>query len=127
MLNLAMPMLAQTAGAASGAGAPSGGGGLGGFSFLIWIIIIFAIIYLMMIRPQRKKEQQRKEMLSKVERGDQVVTIGGVFGEVESVNSKEDYVILLVDRERGTTLKFRRGAIHEILTKDSGSAEGKRQ
>jgi preprotein translocase subunit YajC len=127
MLSLAMPMLAQTAGTASGGGAPSAGGGLGGFSFLIWIIAIFAIIYFMIMRPQKKKEQQRKEMLSKVERGEQVVTIGGLFGEVESVNSKEDYVILLVDRERGTTLKVRRGAIHEILTKDSGSAEEKRQ
>ena len=60
------------------------------------------------------------------DRGDQVVKIGGLFGEVDSVNFKEEYVILLVDSERGTTLKFRRGAIHEILTKDSGSAEDKK-
>jgi preprotein translocase subunit YajC len=129
MLSLTMPILAEAAGTGS---APSGGaGGPAGspFSpmFFVWIIAIFAIIYFMMIRPQKKKEQQRKEMLNKIERGDQVVTIGGLFGEVEAVSPKEEYVILLVDRERGTTLKFRRGAIHEILTRDSGSAEGKKQ
>jgi len=130
MLSLTMPILAQAAGTASAPSGPAGGsplGGFGGASFFIWIIAIFAIIYFMMIRPQKKKEQQRKEMLNKLERGAEVVTIGGLFGEVQAVDTKEEYVILLVDRERGTTLKFRRGAIHEILTQGSGSAEFKKQ
>jgi preprotein translocase subunit YajC len=133
MLNLAMPILAQAAGTGSTPGGTAGGAGgappslFGGPGFFIWIIAIFAIIYFMMIRPQKKKEQQRKEMLNKLERGAKVVTIGGLFGEVEDVNSKEDYVILLVDRERGATLKFRRAAIHEILTQGSGSAEDQKQ
>jgi preprotein translocase subunit YajC len=123
MLNLTMPILAQAGGAPSPTAAPPGGGML---QMVIFFGAVIAIVYFLMIRPQKKKEQQRKEMLNKIERGDEVVTIGGLFGEVESVNLKEEYVILLVDRERGTTLKFRRGAIHEILTKDSGSAEGKK-
>ena len=125
MLSLTMPILAQAAGTGGAPGGPAGSP----FSpmFFIWIIAIFAIIYFMILRPQKKKEQQRKEMLNKVERGDDVVTIGGIFGEVESVNAKEEYVILLVDRERGTTLKFRRGAVHEILTKGSGPTEDKKQ
>ncbi len=130
MLSLAMPILAQAAGTGSTTGGAAGGAPpslFGGPGFFIWIIAIFAIIYFMMIRPQKKKEQQRKEMLNKLERGAEVVTIGGVFGEVESVNSKEDYVILLVDRERGTTLKYRRAAIHEILAQGSGSAEDQKQ
>jgi preprotein translocase subunit YajC len=121
-----MPILAQAAGTGGGAGGAAGGSPFSPM-FFIWIIAIFAIIYFMMIRPQKKKEQQRKEMLSKIERGDAVATIGGLFGEVESVNNKEDYVILLVDRERGATLKFRRSAISEILAKDSGSSEDKKQ
>ena len=127
MLSLTMPILAQTAGAGSATGSPAAGAGASPFNpmFFVWIIAIFAIIYFMMIRPQKKKEQQRKQMLDKIQKGDLVVTIGGLHGEVESV--KEDYVILLVDRASGHTLKFRRGAIHEILTKDSGSAEDKQQ
>ena len=126
MLTLTMPILAQAAGTGGGAGGAAGGSPFSPM-FFIWIIAIFAILYFMMIRPQKKKEKERKEMLSKIERGDEVVTIGGLFGEVESVHSKEEYVILLVDRERGATLKFRRSAINEILPKDSGSAEDKKQ
>ena len=126
MLSLFMPILAQAAGTGGGASGAAGGSPFNPM-FFIWIIAIFAIIYFMMIRPQKKKEKQRKEMLNKLERGAEVVTIGGLFGEVESVNSKEEYVIVLVDRERGTTLKFRRGAIHEILTQGSGSAEDQKQ
>jgi preprotein translocase subunit YajC len=125
MLSLTMPILAQaagTSGAAGGAagGSPFGGGGM----FFIWIIAIFAIFYFLMIRPQKKKEQQHKAMLNSVQKGDHVVTIGGLHGEVESV--KDDYLILLVDRENGHTLKFRRSAINEILPRDSGSAEDKK-
>jgi len=131
MLSLTMPILAQAAGTGGGAsgtaGGPPGSGGTDMLRMVIFIGAVIAIVYFLMIRPQKKKEQQRKDMLSKIERGDEVVTIGGLFGEVESVNVKEEYVILLVDRERGTTLKFRRGAIHEILAKDSGSAEDKKQ
>ena len=119
-----MPILADAAPAAPPA-APGGGG----FSplLIIYIVAIFAIFYFLMIRPQKKKEKERKEMLNKIGPGDKVVTIGGLFGEVDSINDKEEFIILLVDRERGTTLKFRRGAIHEILAKDSGSAEDKKQ
>ena len=128
MLSLMMPILAD---AAVTGGVPSGPAGAqgGGFEMVKMVVFfgaVIAIVYFLMIRPQKKKEQQRKDMLNKIERGDQVVTIGGVFGEVDSVNLKEEFVILLVDRERGTTLKYRRGAIHEILAKDSGSAEDKK-
>jgi preprotein translocase subunit YajC len=127
MLTPAMAILAQTAGAAGTTAGPAGGspGGspFASLSFFFWIIAIFAIIYFLMIRPQKKKEQQRKSMLDRLQKGDQVVTIGGLYGEVESI--KGDYVIVLVDRASGHTLKFRRGAIHEILPKDSDSAEEK--
>jgi len=123
MLSLTMPILAEAAGTSS---APAGSAP--GFSpiSILCILGIVAVFYFMILRPQKKKEQQHKDMLSKLERGDQVVTIGGLYGEIESVSPKEDYVILLVDRERGTTLKFRRAAIQAVVTKDSGSAEEKK-
>jgi preprotein translocase subunit YajC len=124
MLSLTMPILAE----AAGTGSAPGGGGAPGFSpiSILCIIGIVAVFYFMILRPQKKKEQQHKEMLNKLERGDQVVTIGGLYGEIEAVSPKEEYVILLVDRERGTTLKFRRAAIQAVVTQDSGSAEGKK-
>ena len=123
MLSLTLPILAEAAGTSS---APTGGGpGISPVS-IICILGIVAVFYFMIFRPEKKRKQQHSDMLNKLERGDQVVTIGGLYGEVQTVSPKEDYVILLVDRERGTTLKFRRAAIQAVVTKDSGSAEEKK-
>jgi preprotein translocase subunit YajC len=117
MLSLTLPILADAA-TTPAAPAPSGPASM--LPTVIFFAAVIAIVYFLMIRPQKKKEQERREMLNKIEKGDRVVTIGGLHGEVESI--KEDYVILLVDRENGHTLKFRRSAINEVLPKDSGSA-----
>jgi len=120
-----LSVLAVAAGAASAPAAqgPAASPGAGLFQTVAFAGAIFAVLYFLILRPQRKKDQQRKEMLSKVERGQRVVTIGGIYGEVQTV--KEEYCILLVDGERGTTLKLRRSAIHEILPQES-EEEGKR-
>lgn len=87
-----------------------------GYESLIFIVGIFAVLYFLILRPQKKKERQRKEMLSKLRRGDRVVTIGGVHGEV--INVKEKEIILLVDSESGATLKVTRSAVHRVISTD---------
>ena len=90
--------------------------------FILPILLVF-VIYFMMLRPQKKKEQRRKQMIADLQRGDQVVTIGGIHGEVISV--KENHVILLVDAGRGATLKMLRNAIHRIQQDDSDEDQRK--
>lgn len=68
---------AQDAGAAGGAGAALG-------SFLP-LILIFAIMYFLLIRPQQKKAKEHAAMLGKLAAGDEVVTAGGILGKVVSV------------------------------------------
>ena len=92
-----------------------------GYESIIVIVLIFAVLYFLMVRPQKKKGQQRKAMLKQVERGNRIVTIGGIHGEIASV--KENTVILLVDRESGATLKMSRSAIHRILSDDADENE----
>ena len=92
-----------------------------GYESIIFIVLIVVVLYFLILRPQKKKERQRKDMLSKVQRGDRVITIGGIHGEVIGV--KEQSLIIMVDRERGTTLKMNRSAIHRALPKDSDEAE----
>ncbi|NQV67761.1 MAG: preprotein translocase subunit YajC [Rhodobacteraceae bacterium] len=65
------PAFAQAAGGASSA-----------FSSFVPLILIFAIMYFLMIRPQQKKAKQHKAMIDSLRRGDQVVTSGGVLGKV---------------------------------------------
>jgi preprotein translocase subunit YajC len=89
--------------------------GPGGFdgTFLIMMVAIFLVFYFFMIRPQKKREKARQEMIAQVGKGAKVRTIGGLHGEV--VNAKEDYVILKVDTETGTKLKVSRRAISGVV------------
>lgn len=73
--------------------APSGQNGGGGmFIFLIQIGLFIGIFYFLLIRPQRRQQQQHRELLASVQRGDQVVTTGGVVGEV--IHIKDDHLTI---------------------------------
>ena len=82
-----------------------------------------AVVYFLMLRPQKKQKQQREEMLSKVARGDRVMTIGGMHGEVAQV--KEKYVILIVDRDKDVRVKLSRSAIDRIIVPEAAQEEEK--
>mgnify|MGYP000923224586 FL=1 len=55
------------------------------FASFIPLILIFVIFYFFLIRPQQKKMKEHKEMISKIKRGDQVITSGGIFCKVSRV------------------------------------------
>jgi preprotein translocase subunit YajC len=92
----------------------------------IWMPIItfglvFVIFYFFIIRPQNKKQKDTEKMISAVKKGDKVVTIGGVHGEVTS--TKEKTVIVKVDEN--CKIEFSRSAIAtvEIDEKEAAKAE----
>ena len=85
-------------------GQASPGGGYGQIIFLVGIVIVF---YFFMIRPQQKKAKQQKKFLEEVQKGDSVVTIGGMHGKIVSVD--EETVTLDVDR--GTKITFQKSSI----------------
>ena len=65
-------------------------GGAGAFGSFVPLILIFAIMYFLLIRPQQKKVKEHKAMVEAVRRGDQVVTQGGVIGKVTKVKDGEN-------------------------------------
>ncbi len=79
------------------------------------IVIFFAIMYFLMIRPQQKREKERRAMLAAVTKGDAVITTGGICGTV--VGLTEDRVVLRVDES--VTMEFVRGAIAQVMPKES--------
>ena len=81
------------------------------------IVGVFAIFYLLIIRPQRKKQKETKQMLSAVKKGDRVTSIGGIRGTVKTVT--ETTIIVEVDN-KGATLEFIKSAIGSV---DPVSAE----
>lgn len=78
------------------------------------LILIFLIIYFLIIRPQKKKEDKRKEMISAVQKNDKVVTIGGIHGTVTQVD--ETSVLLQVDAT--VKLRVEKSALSNVAGKD---------
>jgi preprotein translocase subunit YajC len=86
----------------------------GGFQSFIFIILLWgAVLYFFFIRPQKRKDKERKEKISAIGKGDKVVTIGGIQGTVTAIN--EESVTLRVDDKTGATLKFVRAAVNDIV------------
>ena len=94
--------------------APQGGEGGGGLvSTLIMFGAIFLIFYFMIIRPQQKRAKEKEKMLSNLEKGDKVVTNGGIHGVIAGL---EDKTALLMVSEN-TKIKIDRSAIVTVLAK----------
>ncbi|MBE8191321.1 MAG: preprotein translocase subunit YajC [Alphaproteobacteria bacterium] len=79
----------------------SAGGAI--FEVLFPLVMVFAIIYFMIIRPQQRRQKSHTEMISAVQRGDKVVTQGGLVGKVAKVN--DDEVEIDVNDTRLTVIK----------------------
>ena len=72
--------------------AQQGGGGL---SLIIMMVAIFAIMYFLMIRPQQKKQKELQRFRNELQKGDKVVTIGGIYGTIDEING--NYVMMRID------------------------------
>jgi preprotein translocase subunit YajC len=86
-------------------------------SMLIPLAVVFFVLYWLMIRPQRKAEQQHREMIDALSRGDKVVTIGGIYGQITEIDDKT--VTLKVDQNKGVEIKFRKDAVRGVERKKS--------
>jgi len=82
----------------------------------IFLGLMFLVMYLLLFRGPRKKQQQHKQMVQSLEKNDKVRTIGGIIGTV--VDIKGDEVTLKVDESNNTKIKFASSAIGRNLSKD---------
>ncbi|NNL65626.1 MAG: preprotein translocase subunit YajC [Myxococcales bacterium] len=74
-------------------------------SFLVPMVMVFAIFYLLLIRPQNKQRQEHEKMLQSVEKGDEVVTSGGLHGKV--VGATEDVLTLEIANIKGERVRVK--------------------
>ena len=104
---------AQTAG---GAQPPGGLVGflLGPFGMMI---IIFGIIYLLIMRPQQKKQKQHQEMLRNLQKGDKVLTQAGIYGTIAQLDEK--FIVLQVADK--VQIKIGRWSVADKVTEDVGA------
>lgn len=93
--------------------------GLGAGDLLIQfapILLLVVIFWLLIFRPQQKRQRQHQEMLSAITRGDTVVTTGGIIGKVTKAVDKED---LEVEIAQGTRVKVARGMIADVRSRSN--------
>lgn len=95
-----------------------------GLGMLIPFGLVIIIFYFMIIRPQNKKQKETERMLKELKKGDKVVTIGGLRGEVQDV--KDDTIVIKVDPDSNTKLEFNRSAIASLVLPPPPAKESKK-
>jgi preprotein translocase subunit YajC len=93
-----------------------------GASSLIFLVLLGAMMYFLIARPQRQRVQRHQALVDSLEVGDEIVTIGGLFGTIEALG--DDYMDLKVDST--TTLRFLKTAVARVVvdeTEEESEAE----
>lgn len=85
----------------------------GGFGQIIFLVLMFAAMYFLMIAPQRKKAKEHAKMLEALSTGDEVVTAGGIYGEI--TNKKDDRFVIRI--AEGTKVEIGKAFIHALVKK----------
>ena len=116
-----MNLFAITAFAAENAAEeiPQAGAGMSMISMFLPIVLIIVLMYFMMIRPQKKREKETKEMINAMKVGDKIVTIGGICGKV--VKIKDEFVFIesgnIGTENEKSVIKMERDAIKTVEQK----------
>ncbi len=95
-------------------------GGGSAFASFIPLILIFAIMYFLLIRPQQKKAKEHAKMVSELRRGDQVVTSGGLIGKVSKVKDDREIEVELAPNVKVRVIK---STVAQVLTKTEAASE----
>jgi len=82
----------------------------------IFFVALAAIMYFLMIRPNQKREKERREMLASLRKGDKIVTTGGICGTIVGLTDKA--VVLRVSDEPAVKMEFLRAAVSRIASRE---------
>lgn len=106
-LMLLFPDVAHAMGATGAQGEGAAGSGT---MTMIMLVAIFAIFYFLMIRPESKRRKERQLMIDALKRGDRVVTIGGLYGEIQDVH--DDKIVIKV--AEGVKVEIAKSAVSAV-------------
>lgn len=81
----------------------------GGLSMILMLVVMFAIMYFFMIRPQQKKQKELQNFRKAIEKGQEIVTAGGIYGTVREIDDVNN--ILIVEVANGVRLRIDRNSV----------------
>ena len=88
-------------------------GGGGGAVSILMMVGMFAVFYLLLIRPQQKRQKEHRNMVSGLAKGDEVVTMGGLLGKITAVDDN----FITVEIAKGTEVKVQRMSVQAMMPK----------
>lgn len=94
----------------------------GGMSFIIMIVLMFAIMYFFMIRPQNKKQKEIQNFRKALTKGQEVVTAGGVYGTIRDIDDVNNIIVLEV--ANGVRIRIDRNSIYASAPAADGQQNG---
>lgn len=94
------------------------------FGGIFMMVILFALMYFMMIRPQKKKDKEVKQMRDSLSIGDEVITIGGIHGKIVKVN---DEIVTLEMAHAKQRIEFSKWAVGSVAKKGKDKSEAKQE
>ncbi len=106
----------QTVSETAPASGQGGGGGGSPLSLLFPFILIFGIMYVFLILPQKRRDKRHRAMVAELKKNDRVVTSGGIHGIVMSV--KEGAVVLKVDDSKDVKITVNQGSVAQVVPKE---------
>lgn len=83
--------------------------------FLVTMLGFAAIFYLLLLRPQRQQEQKRKAMIDALKKNDKIVTAGGIYGTVTSIEAGSDRIVVRIDDEKGVKITLTRSSVARVI------------
>ena len=85
------------------------------------ILAMLVLLYALLIRPQRQKQRAQQVMLSKIARGDEVLTVGGIYGIVQELDDDDDLVVEIAE---GIHVRMARRAVASVIPADEQDDAG---
>ena len=82
---------------------------------LILLAAMFALLWLLLIRPQRQRQQKQQQLLGAIEPGDEVLTVGGLYGIVQEIDEEDDLIVEIAD---GVHVRIARRAVGGVVKPD---------
>ncbi len=102
---------------------PQGGGGAQNpLMAFMPLIILFAIFYFLLIRPQQKKAKQHREMLNSLRKGDEIITSGGVYGRIVDMDGD----VISLDLGNKVIVKINRNFVSALVSNRGGSQKSQK-
>lgn len=97
---------------------PGGGQGSSPLPMLLMFGLIFVIFYMLIVRPQQKRQREHQKMLDDLRNGDRVMTAGGLIGQVDSLKEADGTKIVVLKIADNTKVEISRGHVQQVIQRN---------